>query len=98
GVPELAGEAGYSALERKWARPTLDVHGVVGGFTGAGSKTVIPARAKAKVSMRLVPNQDPRRVLAGLREAVPRLASPGTRAEVVANADAPPVRLQADHA
>src|SRR5215467_9294240 len=97
GVTELAGEAGYSVLERKWARPTLDVHGIVGGFTGAGSKTVIPARARAKVSTRLVPRQDPARVLAGLRDAVAGLATAGTRAEVVELSSAPPVRLAADH-
>ena len=55
----LTGEPGYSVLHRTWARPTLEVHGMPGGFTGAGAKTVIPARAQAKVSMRLVPNQDP---------------------------------------
>jgi acetylornithine deacetylase/succinyl-diaminopimelate desuccinylase-like protein len=97
GAPELAGEAGYSVLERKWVRPTLDVHGVIGGFTGAGSKTVIPARAKAKVSMRLVPRQDPARVLAGLRQAVADLATPGTRAEVTELSSAPPVRMATDH-
>lgn len=55
GSPVLTGEPGYSVLERTWARPTLDVHGMPGGFIGAGAKTVIPARAVAKVSMRLVP-------------------------------------------
>ena len=97
GVTELAGESGFSVLERKWARPTLDVHGVIGGFTGAGSKTVIPARARAKVSTRLVPHQDPARVLAGLREAVARLATPGTRAQVIELSSGPPVRLAAGH-
>jgi acetylornithine deacetylase/succinyl-diaminopimelate desuccinylase-like protein len=97
GVTELAGEDAYSPLERRWGRPTLDVHGVVGGFTGPGSKTVIPARATAKVSMRLVPWQDPDRVLAGLREAVTALATPGTRAEVTVVNQAPPVRLSVDH-
>ena len=97
GVTELAGEGEYSVLERKWARPTLDVHGVIGGFTGAGSKTVIPARARAKVSTRLVPHQDPARVLAGLREAVARLATHGTRAQVIELSSAPPVRLAAGH-
>ena len=56
---QLVGEAGYSVLERTWARPTLDVHGIPGGFTGAGAKTVIPAKATAKVSMRLVPGMTP---------------------------------------
>jgi acetylornithine deacetylase/succinyl-diaminopimelate desuccinylase-like protein len=59
GSTELTGEPGYSVTERTWARPTLDVHGMPGGFIGAGSKTVIPARASAKISMRLVPNQRP---------------------------------------
>src|SRR5207237_9293461 len=58
GVTALAGEEGYSAHERRGARPTLDVHGVMGGFTGPGLKTVIPARATANVCMRLVPRQD----------------------------------------
>ncbi|MGB7986792.1 MAG: M20/M25/M40 family metallo-hydrolase, partial [Terracidiphilus sp.] len=55
GSRTLVGEAGYTVLERTWARPTLDVHGIPGGFIGAGAKTVIPAKALAKVSMRLVP-------------------------------------------
>jgi acetylornithine deacetylase/succinyl-diaminopimelate desuccinylase-like protein len=59
GSKVLIGEPGYSVIERTWARPTLEVHGMPGGFTGAGGKTVIPARAAAKVSMRLVPDQRP---------------------------------------
>jgi acetylornithine deacetylase/succinyl-diaminopimelate desuccinylase-like protein len=59
GSSELTGEPGYSVAERTWARPTLDVHGMPGGFIGAGAKTVIPARASAKISMRLVPEQRP---------------------------------------
>ncbi len=97
GVTELEGEAGYSVLERKWTRPTLDVHGVIGGFIGAGSKTVIPARAKAKVSTRLVPRQDPARVLAGLREAVAGLVTTGTHAGVTQLSVGPPVRMDTDH-
>jgi acetylornithine deacetylase/succinyl-diaminopimelate desuccinylase-like protein len=58
GAPALWGEAGYSTVERKSVRPTLDIHGIKGGFIGAGQKTVIPAVASAKVSMRLVPNQN----------------------------------------
>ncbi|MER2600464.1 MAG: dipeptidase [Caldilineales bacterium] len=64
GVPAVAGEAGYSAAERLSVRPTLDIHGMPGGFTGEGKKTVIPARAAAKVSMRLVPNQEPQEIAA----------------------------------
>ncbi len=59
GSKVLTGEPGFSVLYRTWARPTLEVHGMPGGFTAPGAKTVIPARASAKVSMRLVPNQDP---------------------------------------
>ncbi|MGA2355479.1 MAG: M20/M25/M40 family metallo-hydrolase, partial [Terriglobales bacterium] len=55
----LTGEPGYSVLYRTWARPTLEVHGMPGGFVAPGAKTVIPAKASAKISMRLVPNQDP---------------------------------------
>jgi len=62
GVKELKGEKGYSTLERVWARPTLDCNGIFGGFTGDGAKTVLPSKATAKISMRLVPNQDPKKI------------------------------------
>lgn len=84
GAPALEGELDYSLPERGWARPTLDVHGIMGGFTGEGTKTVIPARATAKVSMRLVPDQDPQTILANLRDFVAELATPGTRTKVTA--------------
>jgi len=58
-VLELVGEAGFTTLERIWARPTLDINGMISGFTGKGAKTVLPGEASAKVSMRLVPDQDP---------------------------------------
>ncbi|MBY0374254.1 MAG: dipeptidase, partial [Bryobacteraceae bacterium] len=67
GSTKLTGEPGYSFHEKTWARPTLEVHGIAGGFTGAGAKTVIPATATAKVSMRLVPNQDPEKIIAAYR-------------------------------
>ena len=66
-------------LERIWARPTLEVHGIAGGFTGAGAKTVIPAKATAKVSIRLVPNQDPDKIVAAFREFVRRRLPRGFR-------------------
>ncbi|MEP6783366.1 MAG: dipeptidase [Acidobacteriota bacterium] len=62
GAPKLFGETGYSTLERVWARPTFEVNGLLSGFTGEGAKTVLPAVAMAKVSMRLVPNQDPKKI------------------------------------
>jgi acetylornithine deacetylase/succinyl-diaminopimelate desuccinylase-like protein len=82
GAPALEGEAGYSIFERNFTRPTLDVHGIMGGFTDEGSKTVIPAQATAKVSMRLVPDQDPVVILASLTAFVATLATPGTRTRV----------------
>ena len=77
GLPPEAdvGEAGYSAIEREWARPTCDINGIIGGYTGEGAKTVITTHAKAKVSFRLVPDQDPAQVrdsfFAWLRERTP---------------------------
>ena len=75
GAPALFGEAGYSANERVGARPTLEVNGLLAGFTGEGSKTVLPSKAMAKISMRLVPDQDPeevhRQLLAYLEQHVP---------------------------
>ncbi len=68
GSTELTGEPDQSIFARTWARPTFEVHGIAGGFTGAGAKTVIPAKATAKVSMRLVPKQNPERVLAALKQ------------------------------
>ena len=67
GAPKLFGESGYTTLERVWARPTFEVNGLLSGFTGEGAKTVIPAVAMAKVSMRLVPDQEPGKI-AGLFE------------------------------
>ena len=77
GAPKLFGESGYSTLERVWARPTVEVNGILGGFTGEGAKTVIPAVAMAKVSMRLVPNQDPDKI-AELFEAYVKKVAPKT--------------------
>ena len=77
GAPKLFGESGFSVLERVWARPTFEVNGIIGGFTGEGAKTVIPAVASAKVSMRLVPNQDPD-TIARLFEAYVKKVAPKT--------------------
>ncbi len=82
GSRELVGEPGFSVLERTWARPTLDVHGMPGGFTGAGAKTVIPARAQAKVSMRLVPNMTPAKTFAQFKSYVQEITPPGVEVEV----------------
>ncbi|GAC1645709.1 MAG: dipeptidase [Acidobacteriaceae bacterium] len=70
GSKELIGEPGFMVQERTWSRPTLEVHGMPGGFIGEGAKTVIPAKAKAKVSMRVVPNMDPKRTFELYRDFV----------------------------
>jgi acetylornithine deacetylase/succinyl-diaminopimelate desuccinylase-like protein len=82
GSSRLTGEPGYSVLERTWARPSLDVHGMPGGFTGAGAKTVIPARAVAKVSMRLVPDQTPQQAFAQYKSYVESLKPDGIELDV----------------
>jgi acetylornithine deacetylase/succinyl-diaminopimelate desuccinylase-like protein len=82
GVPALAGEAGYSTLERLWLRPTCEVHGLLAGYTDEGAKTVLPATALAKLSCRLVGDQDPAEIHRLLREHLDRQAPPGVRVEV----------------
>jgi acetylornithine deacetylase/succinyl-diaminopimelate desuccinylase-like protein len=78
-----AGEAGFSTLERIWARPTAEINGMWGGHTGPGTKTIIPREAHAKLSFRLVADQDPADVLAGLQEYVADHTPPGVEARVV---------------
>ena len=82
GSKALVGEEGYSVLERTWARPTLDVHGIMGGFTGVGAKTVIPAKATAKVSIRLVPAMTSADTFALYKSFVEHLTPPGVEVEV----------------
>src|SRR5580692_11181557 len=82
GSRQLVGENGYSVLERTWARPTLDVHGIPGGFIGAGAKTVIPAKAVAKVSMRLVPGMTPTKAFAQYKSYVEKIAPAGVDVDV----------------
>jgi acetylornithine deacetylase/succinyl-diaminopimelate desuccinylase-like protein len=82
GSKALVGEPGYSVLERAWARPTLDVHGMPGGFTGAGAKTVIPAKAAAKISMRLVPGMTPSKTFALYKSYVQAIAPAAVAVDV----------------
>jgi acetylornithine deacetylase/succinyl-diaminopimelate desuccinylase-like protein len=77
GIPKLFGESGYTTLERTWARPTLEINGLLSGFTGEGAKTVLPAVSMAKMSMRLVPEQDPDKI-AALFEHYVRSIAPKT--------------------
>ena len=79
GAPALGGEEGYSLVERISVRPTLEMHGIAGGFTGTGSKTVIPSKAVAKVSMRLVPDQEPAEIARLLEAHLQRVAPPTVR-------------------
>ncbi len=90
GVDTLSGELGYTPTERATARPTLDVNGLLSGFTGEGSKTVLPSRAMAKLSMRLVPDQTPAETEASLHQYLEENMPPGIRWEVINHAGGPP--------
>ena len=96
GIRTPFGEAGRTTLERVWSRPTCDVNGIWGGYTGPGAKTVIPAEAAAKLSFRLVPDQDPRRVLAELEHFLDAGIPAGCRFEIRAHGLSPAIRLPAD--
>jgi acetylornithine deacetylase/succinyl-diaminopimelate desuccinylase-like protein len=97
GSLKLTGEPGYSVLERIWARPAFEVHGIAGGFTGAGAKTVIPAVATAKVSFRLVPKQDPAKVVASFRQFVADHTPDGIQMHVRELSGSPAVLVDTDH-
>ena len=97
GSTSLTGEPGFSVLERTWARPTLEVHGMPGGFTGVGAKTVIPARALAKVSMRLVPDMTPASTFALYRNYVESLAPKGCTVEVRMIHSGDPIVISTDN-
>jgi acetylornithine deacetylase/succinyl-diaminopimelate desuccinylase-like protein len=101
-LPSLSGEKGYTTLERLWARPTCDINGLTAGYQGHGAKTVIGARASAKVSMRLVPNQDPKKIQtsfrAALRERCPKnvkieFANHGLSPAAIVPIDTPATKL-----
>ena len=104
GITTTAGEAGYSIIEQLGARPTLDINGIVGGYTGPGAKTVIPSRVTAKISMRLVPDQDPDEIADLFIAEVQRVAPPTVQVNVrrlhaaapaIMNRQAPPLRAAA---
>jgi acetylornithine deacetylase/succinyl-diaminopimelate desuccinylase-like protein len=97
GLPALHGEVGYTTLERRGARPTLDVNGIWGGFQGEGAKTIIPAHAHAKISCRLVSDQDPDRIFAAFRDHVLAIAPPGIRVEVRSLGGGHPSLTPIDH-
>jgi acetylornithine deacetylase/succinyl-diaminopimelate desuccinylase-like protein len=97
GAPALEGEHAFLALERTGSRPTLDANGFIGGFTGEGKKTVIPARASAKVSLRLVPDQDPAVIRAAIEKQIQSLTTPGVKVSVEVLGSAPPVTCGVDN-
>jgi acetylornithine deacetylase/succinyl-diaminopimelate desuccinylase-like protein len=96
GVPSLEGEAGYTTLERKWARPTCDINGLFGGYQGPGPKTVLPGMAGAKLSFRLVPDQDPREVARQFRVHVETVCPPGVTYEIIDHQGSPAVLVSVD--
>lgn len=83
GSPELFGEKGYTTSERTWVRPTLDPNGIIGGFTGEGAKTVIPSQASCKISMRLVPDQDPEEIAGLFEDFVRKICPPTVKMELI---------------
>ena len=89
GVKALGGEKSYSTLERRWARPTFDINGIWGGYQGEGAKTVLPGHASAKFSFRLVPNQDPTKVTAALRDMLESVCPPGITMNLIDHHGAP---------
>jgi succinyl-diaminopimelate desuccinylase len=89
GIKAMTGEEGYSTLERRWARPTFDINGLWSGYQGEGAKTVLPARAGAKFSFRLVPHQDPKKIHASLEAWLKKLCPPGIEMELVDMHSAP---------
>jgi acetylornithine deacetylase/succinyl-diaminopimelate desuccinylase-like protein len=97
GVPAVFGEEGYTTLERIWARPTLEINGIWGGFTGEGSKTVLPSRAAAKISCRLVPNQDPERILDLLEDRLRSLCPPTVEIDFIRMGTGRPALVPLDH-
>ncbi len=97
GVSALPGEPGFSALERTWARPTLELNGIFGGFQGEGTKTVIPAKAGAKITCRLVPDQAPEKVSDAIEAHLRAHCPPGVQLEVIRRAGAPACITPIDH-
>ena len=97
GAKALVMEPGYSVFESTWARPTMEVHGIAGGFTGVGAKTVIPAKATAKVSFRMVPNQDPDKIIASFRQFLKDNAPAGVDIELRVLSASPAIMVNPNH-
>jgi acetylornithine deacetylase/succinyl-diaminopimelate desuccinylase-like protein len=97
GVSELTGEPGFSVFDRTWARPTMEVHGIRGGFVGEGGKTVIPSRATAKISLRLVADMQPQEAYAQFCGAVEALTPRGVQAKVTLLSSGSPSLVSTDN-
>ncbi len=98
GVSQTFGEPGYSTYEREWIRPTLEINGIWGGFQGDGMKTVLPRQAHAKITCRLVADQDPENVIEAVSRHVAGNTPPGVEAEVVKlGSSAKPYSIPIDH-
>ncbi|MDA2912810.1 dipeptidase [Acidobacteriia bacterium AH_259_A11_L15] len=97
GARKLVGEKGYTTVERIWARPTLDINGIFGGYTGEGAKTVIGSKATAKFSTRLVPNQDPAKITKLVRRHIERLAPPSVKVTFKVHSEGKPWVAPFDH-
>ena len=95
-VPKAWGERGYTTLERRWARPTLDINGLNSGYQGPGAKTVLPGEASAKVSMRLVPNQDPQKIMAAFERTLRARCPDHVKLELHCHGGAPAVLVRTD--
>jgi len=98
GSPALAGEKGYSFLERVWARPTAEVNGLAGGYQGEGSKTIIPAKALAKISFRLVPDQDPFELKTAITDFLKRECPNSVEMEIISQHEGKPYLVRPDSA
>ena len=97
GASKTVGEAGFSTLERVWARPTLDCNGISGGFAGEGSKTIIPARASSKITCRLVPDQEPDEIAKLVAAHLEKVAPPGVVVKVVVSPGGRPYLAPTNH-
>ncbi|MEI8063091.1 MAG: dipeptidase [Verrucomicrobiota bacterium] len=96
GVPATTGEAGYTTLERRWARPTFEINGITGGYQGPGGKTIVPAWASAKITCRLVPNQNPQQIDRLVVKHLRRLAPKSVRLTIDAGHYSPPFLTDTD--
>lgn len=96
GVAELVGEEGFTRMERTWRRPTLEINGITGGYQGQGAKTIIPSWATCKITMRLVANQDPQKIIKAAAARIKSLAPKGVTVEVFEHDAVPAVMTPTD--